>query len=289
MVRAKAGSWFQDEVDCSGSATANFEGEELAPWREKVALWCYDVCDHLGEDRRVVFVAMNLLDRYCTALGHSCIGERWYEMASLTALFLAIRIAGSSHIDLAQLGSLSRTGFSLEELASSGKAMVRVLRWDHRIVTPQEHLLAYSKLFQCASTGKLLEVATYCTELAVCDVSFAMRGSSSIAIACMLAAAEAVLDISEVEMIQAVLCQSDLIADDATTHLLRERATKLYKESYDDHQPTGPAIIEEEDETIECCCREVHRGDVPSLTRSVSIENLHDMASIQDRKRIKLN
>jgi hypothetical protein len=200
-------------------------------WRDKVAQWYYNVLDSWNESRSVVYVALNILDRYCcctmmmrdsnqkshssssssnSSTSHSSSSaapsvtwnERNYELASLSALFLAVRIAGSGTYDLElpELVSLSsRRNISTREVMEMGKSMIAQLSsWKERIVTPLEFVRLYLQLSQDGSSSssiltprlslEILNEASYLLELSVCDVALTHARPSLLALAAILQA-----------------------------------------------------------------------------------------------------
>ena len=173
-------------------------------WRERVALWFYDVLDYLEESRDVAAVAMDIIDRYLAVLSKESdstlvIGEFDYEVISFTALFLAIRISGSSKdIEISQLLHL-RSGSEAPQarhIVAAGNSMLKKLSWNHQILTPnlflrelvsilmtlhneQEHSSTHEAT--CESLSNLVDFASYLLEISVCDFYFSTTMRSKIA------------------------------------------------------------------------------------------------------------
>uniref|UniRef100_A0A7S1VTL2 Cyclin N-terminal domain-containing protein n=1 Tax=Grammatophora oceanica TaxID=210454 RepID=A0A7S1VTL2_9STRA len=163
-------------------------------WREKVAQWCYDVVDHLGESRGTVYIAMNVLDRYSALNFSARTSEREYEAAALTALFMAIRIAGKVSLAAVDLLRMSRQGVKVQEIVKVGKAMTEQLSWDHRVVTPIEFVHAFVggtvidsafESLQDDQRRRILATATFLCEVAACDSFFTSVSASRVAIAAL--------------------------------------------------------------------------------------------------------
>jgi len=161
-------------------------------WRERVAQWFYDLIDHLGENRELAYIAMNILDRYT---GCSCPSdERLYEVEAMSALFLAVRIGGSGNLALGQLVSMSRHGRVLEkDIIAMGKSMISTLSWDQRILTPADFVRLYvdngaPALLTTNTRDSLLDSAMYLVELAVFDLALARKRPSQLAAAATLTA-----------------------------------------------------------------------------------------------------
>ena len=181
-------------------------------WRERVAQWCYDVLDYLEESRDVASTAMNIIDRYLAVLSKdssssssiTAIGEFDYEVISFTALFLAIRVSGSSKdLEISELLQLSSSSGAPQarHILSAGNSMLAKLSWDHQILTPNAFLRELVALLLMQhdkestsvnnngeietmtreSIGKLTDFASYLVEVSVCDIFFSAVAPSEIA------------------------------------------------------------------------------------------------------------
>lgn len=142
-------------------------------WREKVSQWCYDVVDHINESRDVVYLAMNVLDRYCIVQSGS-LTEREYEISALVALFLAVRISGSAALELPQVIRMSQCGARLSEILATGNRMTECLSWERKLHTPLQYckaMMDLADLSPCLKTS-ILESACYLVEVSVCDAFF---------------------------------------------------------------------------------------------------------------------
>jgi hypothetical protein len=159
-------------------------------WREKVSQWCYDVADHLGESRDVVYLAMNVLDRYCVVRLSSsrALDERDYEIAAMTALFLAVRVTGCATLELPQVMRMSRLGVRINEILAVGKNMTNSLSWERRLTTPLSFVHAMLELLDVPTELKdsLLEAASYLVEVSVCDAYFSGRNPFTVGCAAVI-------------------------------------------------------------------------------------------------------
>ena len=198
-------------------------------WREVVCKWMYDLVDNLGEARSVVHVAMNILDRFCAveqaatrasassvtqqAPTAVAVNEQRFECASMTAVFLAVRVAGGNRsLELTDLILMSRGSVRIQDIVSMGKEMLRDLTWGPRIITPVDFLRAMLPSLPAsvdqnsARTRTLFESASFLVEISVCDIYLSHFPPSQIAFAAMLNAAQAdnLLSQSEIE----IFCRS---------------------------------------------------------------------------------
>jgi hypothetical protein len=177
----------RDHVALSNTA---FSSLHNSTWRERVTQWCYDVADHLNESREVVYVAMNMLDRYIavTSAG-ACSDKVAYELAAITALFLAIRVSGSNALEVSDLLQMSRAGVQVKDIVSEGNAMLEALSWEHKLVTPIDFIkamLSTNVSMEHSKAVSILELSSYMVEISVCDQYFIGVQSSKVAFASMV-------------------------------------------------------------------------------------------------------
>jgi hypothetical protein len=224
-------------------------------WREKVAHWYYGVVDHLNESRSIVYVAMNMLDRYCAAHdGSSSMDEAMFELASMTAVFLAVRIAGSGSLGLPELIAMSRGSIRARDIISTGTDMIKTLTWNLRLITPLDFVKDFIELFSESMDAKrkqlVLDSASYLVEIAVCDASFSCKSASDLALAAVLNALATVFSVVELEEFSETVKQSTGINVDATEILsIRSRLQGVYSQSSDSRENSGPHLVcDDEDE-----------------------------------------
>jgi hypothetical protein len=248
--------------------------ERLAPnsvWREKVTQWMYDVADHFCEKRSIVYVAVNILDRYCVATQSSqrcTMSKESYENASLSAIFLAMRIAGSVEVRLDDMIRMSRRALTTQQLVQSGMDMIKELTWEHRIIVPQEFVSALAAYLPPSERAEsVVDAAYYLSELSVCDSSLARHKASDIALAAILntLAADETADLT----IKAIRKSTPMDPDCETVADLRIRLHRLYGLSYERINESLPHIVSN-DENNDC------QPDFLSscATRIISDENL---------------
>jgi hypothetical protein len=242
-------------------------------WREKVAHWCYDVIDHLNESRSVVYVAMNMLDRYCAVSTNdgSPMDEQTYETASMTALFLAVRIAGSGNLCLQELTSMSRGEIQVRDIISMGNCMVKSLTWEHRIITPLDFVGVWLGLIsQDLRSQRVLDSACYLVEIAVCDTSLSKSKASDVALAAVLNSLRSPRSIETKNFVKAVKHASGIVLNTLEFSSLCARLQGIYSQSAESSNSSGPhLVIDEEDEPIQAS--PCHSSTV---VRSISSDDL---------------
>lgn len=259
-------------------ASADWECSPNSVWREKVCQWMYDVTDHLRERRSIVYLAMNILDRYCVAMSqkeNAAMCERSYEMASLSAIFLAMRIAGSVQVRLPDIIRMSRRGVTTQQLIDSGTDMVQKLTWDNRLLAPQEFITALLSHLPPLTERRsmILDGATYLSELAVCDACLSRHKASDVALAAFLNTVTADQGRDAKWTIHSIKETSLMDPDSTTIRELRSRLHRLYSLSYESIDRDVPHLISIDSES------DSHRDFISSCaTRTISEDNLMAMA-----------
>lgn len=113
---------------------------QLSVWRNRVAQWYYDVVDHLEVPREVVFQAMSFLDRSTAA---SQVSQEQYEIASITALFLAICLSTKSEIRIADVLELCGSALQVQQVQANGTRLLQKLPFKSPAVSPFLFTKAY--------------------------------------------------------------------------------------------------------------------------------------------------
>lgn len=247
-----------------------------AVWREKVALWCYTVVDQLEESRSVVYIAMNILDRHTAKqLNIAPMSERDFELASMSALFLAVRIAGSGALRLPQLLSMSRLGITSREVVTVGTKMIQSLSWDRRLVTPQEFVKALCKALPCGidtvTRQEILDSSSYLVDIAACSIELSGTKASTIAHSAVLNALNAHPTLALSSLNQALEAVTKVLPLTSTVAETSVQLQDLYNQSSE--SPTSSArrhlILDDADYEISPC---VSPDGPPALNKDNSVK-----------------
>ena len=246
------------------------------PWREKTSQWCYDVVDHLGESREVVYLAMNVLDRYCVVQSNSsrALKERDYEIAAMTALFLAVRVTGRATLELPQVMRMSRLGVCIHEILGIGKSMTDSLSWDRRLLTPLSFVRAMLDLLDASAELKasLLDSASYLVEVSVCDAFFSGTHPFKVAVAAVSNAIGAGPQCRLSEAQSSKFFRQLLKPHNTQEEIsrLQVRLHHIYSQS-EENRNVSPHIIMDDDDEADVIVPPIPRGTI----RVISSEILH--------------
>eukprot|EP00579_Thalassiosira_antarctica_P009758 CAMPEP_0201908202 /NCGR_PEP_ID=MMETSP0903-20130614/383_1 /ASSEMBLY_ACC=CAM_ASM_000552 /TAXON_ID=420261 /ORGANISM="Thalassiosira antarctica, Strain CCMP982" /LENGTH=337 /DNA_ID=CAMNT_0048442493 /DNA_START=172 /DNA_END=1185 /DNA_ORIENTATION=+ len=174
------------------SASAGSSSSQINElWREKICEWCYQVVDHFDFNREVVSVAMSYLDRY---LATRTVNRRIFQLAAMTALYLAIKLFEPGKLRMTSLIDLSRGYFTAEHIVTMEDSMLQSLHWHVHPPTPfafcGDLMLLVSGDINPRARHDVSELSRFMTELSVCDYWFVTKKPSSVALAAIINAIE---------------------------------------------------------------------------------------------------
>ncbi|KAL7540820.1 hypothetical protein ACHAWF_006790 [Thalassiosira exigua] len=171
------------------NSTGSSQINEL--WREKISEWCYQVVDHFDFNREVVSVALSYLDRY---LAGRTVNRRIFQLAAMTALYLAIKLFEPGRLRMSSLIDLSRGYFLAEHLVTMEDSMLQSLGWHVHPPTSFAFCRDFVRLLPPEVPPRarhdVTELARFLTELSVCEYWFVTKRPSSVALASIINAVE---------------------------------------------------------------------------------------------------
>mmetsp|Transcript_21103 Transcript_21103/g.38313 ORF Transcript_21103/g.38313 Transcript_21103/m.38313 type:complete len:352 (+) Transcript_21103:213-1268(+) len=182
-----------DPVSSSSAAgSASSSSSQITEvWREKICEWCYQVVDHFDFNREVVSVAMSYLDRY---LATRTVNRRIFQLAAMTALYLAIKLYEPGKLRMSSLIDLSRGYFLAEHIVTMEDSMLQSLHWHVHPPTPfafcRDLATLISRELPASAHHDVGELSRFMTELSVCDYWFVTKKPSSVALASIVNAIE---------------------------------------------------------------------------------------------------
>uniref|UniRef100_A0A7S3Q1W8 Cyclin N-terminal domain-containing protein n=1 Tax=Chaetoceros debilis TaxID=122233 RepID=A0A7S3Q1W8_9STRA len=164
--------------------------------RSQMVQWCYAVVDFVHFNRETVLSAMQLLDRFVsTNTSKSTINviadRRQYQLAAMTALYLAIKIHEPQTLDISMMVQLGKGAYASSDFYQMEFNMLSALKWHLHGPTATaylEHLLPLLTL-ACESgndRGHLRNHAQYYIELSTSDYDLVTVSPSKIAVAAII-------------------------------------------------------------------------------------------------------
>lgn len=157
-------------------------------WRDRVVQWYYDLTDSLGEARSVAYIAMSILDRYCIHTASSeALDQKAYELASMCALLLAIRLKGGVRLSIDDWLSMSRFGQTKTDFHRIGKSMAQYMKHAFPIIAPfdfvKELLFLCTKEVNPEELNMIFNESAFLCEVCVVDSIFTHIRPSHVAVA----------------------------------------------------------------------------------------------------------
>jgi hypothetical protein len=164
--------------------------------RVKMCEWCYQVVDFCKFRRETVGIGMSYLDRYlCTLKGRDSLSNRKeYQLAAMTALYVAIKLHEPLEMETSLLADLSRGCYAEMEFVAMEQTILQSLKW--RVNGPtslgfvQQFMALMPENVHPSISTAIMDYARYQTELAVSDHSFVPVKPSDLALAAILNAME---------------------------------------------------------------------------------------------------
>lgn len=250
-------------------------------WRERVVVWMYSIADHLRESRSIVSVATSILDRYAAVLASTAKGggtaaaatmdSLRYEVASMTALFLAVRVAGSGNLSVQQLLAMRRhSKIQTEDIVKVGSDMVKLLSWKRRLVTPAHFLTKFLEVIPGGGHDEVGQSARYLIEMSICDTCLSRSKPSDVALAALMNVLRADAPSGTLEgFVDQVMkiTGGDALSDRISS--IRRRLHRLYSLSYDVRRPNLPHVVLESEDASS------------SNSYDVAASNFHSSAAVR--------
>jgi len=220
--------------------------------RLEICSWMYRFADTNNICRDLVSRAMSYFDRFVTSLlmskenlgSPTRVNESSFlQLIALIALNLAIKMHSALQWDLKYMIEASRGNFDLTELIDMERRMLCALSWRLNFPTSAEFVLCLGSLLLSATDRSLkkylngvIDCAIFLTELVVWDSYFLEYKASTIAIACLLNAAESLSIIQQdrndyFSSMVLNLDSLDMIPSGVNLHLVRSRVQEVFSRS----------------------------------------------------------
>jgi hypothetical protein len=198
--------------------------------RRKMCMWSTQVVDFFQfGSRESVHMASAYLDRFLSssdeAAQRALLNRKEYQLFSMTALYLAIKIQETIEVDLSIMEKLSRGDYTARDFMRAEVELIRSLRWRLNDPTPTEFVRRFVSLLPAdvesppsltsASSSTptptptaqqqeqamsdeymIMDFARFQTEISVTDYSFVATRPSLIATASILNAVDTIENLS---------------------------------------------------------------------------------------------
>jgi hypothetical protein len=175
-----------------------------ADCRTKMAEWCAQVIDFCKFSRETVGIGMSYLDRFMSSGVHrsrrALNDRKEYQLAAMTALYMAIKLNEPLEMETKLLSDLSRGCYDTAEIATMEIEILQALHWRVAGPTPLEfvqHFLAVGlhdtgAADHPAVEATLLDFSRFQTELAIGMPALLSVAPSRIALAAIINSMEGI-------------------------------------------------------------------------------------------------
>lgn len=161
--------------------------------RTKMCEWCFQIADFCKYQRESVGIGMHYLDRFlCSgseAARMALMNKKVYQLASMTAFYIAVKLFEPSQIEVKTLSELSRGCYSEEEVIQMETQILAALSWRMHAPSSVAFVRHYLSLLPTQRSQNkvalqlMLDVSLYQTELAVGEYDLVSARPSVIAFA----------------------------------------------------------------------------------------------------------
>ena len=164
--------------------------------RVKMCEWCYQVVDFCKFRRETVLIGMSYLDRYlCTDEGLDALCNRkQYQLAAMTALYIAIKLHEPLEMETSLLADLSRGCYNEMEFVDMEQTILTALKFRVNGPTPLGFVQYFMGLMpetvHPTVANLIMDYARYQIELSVAEQSMVDIKPSEIALSSVLNAME---------------------------------------------------------------------------------------------------
>ena len=167
-----------------------------AECRVRMVEWCFQVVDFAKLNRETVSLAITLLDRFlsssCCEAKEVLLCRQKYQLASMAALFLSIKMNEKSVVNASVFAELSRGSYAAKDILAMESSILQALKW--RVNGPSPHaflrylvkLTGKGSVPSVLSQYNLVDLCIFQLDLAVGDYFFCSEKPSSTAIAAVL-------------------------------------------------------------------------------------------------------
>lgn len=161
-------------------------------WREMVVQWCYNVVDHIQADREIVYVAINVLDRFLasqisnpSATREYLTDRKDYEAAVMASLLITLKLQGNTKLSVSDLMRMSRSSVTSKDILKAAEAIVQNLTWDKELPTTASLVRAFINILSTTlddrTKQELFDECIFSIELCVFDTRCSCELPSQVA------------------------------------------------------------------------------------------------------------
>jgi hypothetical protein len=178
-------------------------------WRKMIVDWCYQVIDQIGADRELVYITMNILDRFLAVCflaknkqdattpsmlprsvssfrtRNYLTDKKAYETAVMTSLLITMKLQGIPSLCITDLVQMSSNSVTSKDIIEVGKEIISSLSWNKQIPTAARFANALVHLLPDSIDERtkvsIYEISVFQIELSIQDESCSHHPPSLVA------------------------------------------------------------------------------------------------------------
>ena len=249
--------------------------------RVRMVEWCFQVVDFAKLQRETVCTAISLLDRYlsssCPEAKKVILSRKLYQLASMSALFLAIKLCEKTVITASVFADLSRGSYTSEDILRMESVILKSLEW--RVHGPSSydllryiiHLTSDKPQFGFASIPTFQDLCSFQLDLSIGDYFFCREKPSVTVVAAILNTLENNGNLSDSKssgFLKEIFALTEVDALSPEVQIAKERLRRLLK--------SNGVEIEIPKSATPIASRVLSPTTVTSLTHVISNESMCD-------------
>ncbi len=105
------------------------------PWRQMIVEWYYSIVDRIGADRELVYITMNILDRFVDVKTFYLKDKKEYEKAVIASLLISSKLYADEYICPREIIQLASSSITTKSIMATTVEIYESLSWDFCIPT----------------------------------------------------------------------------------------------------------------------------------------------------------
>lgn len=242
--------------------------------RTKLVDWCYCIIDHMELNREIVWIAMEMVDRFLSLGGdhaRAAHGDHLeFQLLVIAALYTSIKANSPVVIDSSCITAMTNGCYTREEIEAMERSVLEGLSWHvcaptsvqmaHHILSLVYHRVALTE----SAWALILDEIRFQTECAVRDYQLSIQRASSVAVAAILNSLAKIDSADQRAVLQALLPVMNKNFDSPRSILAtRSRLLALVEESDDLVAETTTEAMDWS--STGACCQEIDSHTMPRV------------------------
>ena len=160
------------------------------PCRMQMIVWMKNIIDYCNFSRSSIFIAVNCLDRFVMASDWVLMDRSAFQLASITCLYMAIKISEPTVLSVATIAKLTRNAYEQDQFIAMERVILQSIKW---LVNPSTAMTYAPYLCELARTldsrlhlESLQELVKLQLENSLGDYEMGLLPASAVALAAVI-------------------------------------------------------------------------------------------------------